>query len=71
MGDSSAHDSEVNSRLELVRNLHAARISAQELEEVRNTVVEAVKAAEALRSVELEGTDEPLSVFVPYRKEEE
>ena len=70
MGDSSVDNSEVDSRFELVRALHAGRMSPQELAEVRKGVADAVKAAEALRSVKLESTDEPLSVFVPYRQEE-
>ena len=70
MSDSSANDSEVNSRFELVRGLHANEMSAQELEELRRAVADAVKAAEALRSVKLETTDEPRSLFVPYRQGE-
>ena len=70
MGDSGPNDTEVNSRFELVRAMHAGRMSPQELEEVRKAVADAVKAAESLKSVVLDSTDEPLSVFVPYRPEE-
>ena len=70
MGDSNADNSEENSRFELVRALYAHRMSPQELKELRKGAAEAATATEALRSVSLETTDEPLSVFVPYRGEE-
>ena len=70
MGDSGANDSDVNSRFELVRGLHANEMSSEKLEELRRAVADAVKAAKTLRSVKLETTDEPRSLFVPYRREE-
>lgn len=70
MGDSGAKDSDVNRRFELVRGLHANEMSSDNLEELRRAVADAVKVAKTLRSVKLETTDEPRSLFVPYRREE-
>lgn len=54
---------------EMVKDRYGDRLSAEELEEVRKGVEGIAKAAKALRGVKLENSDEPFSIFKPYRKE--
>ncbi len=69
MSDKSTSEKEVNNRFEMLKQRYGDRLNPQELDEVRAEVESLVKAAEALRSVKLDSGDEPLSPFVPYRKE--
>ena len=54
----------------MVRGRYGDRLNDDELEEVRKGVDALVEAAESLRAVKLENSDEPFSVFTPYRGED-
>ena len=70
MSDSDTESREARALFNLVRDRYGDRLGPEELEGVRKGVEAVVEAAEALRSVKLENSDEPFSVFKPYRKEE-
>ena len=50
----------------MVKSRYGDRLDTDQLDEVREGVDAIVEAAQALRSVKLEGGDEPMSVFTPY-----
>ena len=54
---------------DVVRERYGERLSAEELDEVKKGVDRVVEDARALRSVALETTDEPTSVFTPFRED--
>ncbi|UCH57644.1 MAG: hypothetical protein JSV18_01620 [Candidatus Bathyarchaeota archaeon] len=60
---------EVELLFEFVRDLYGDRLTDEELEEVRNGVEHIAETAAALRSIKLENSVEPFSVFKPHRKE--
>ena len=64
----STEESEI--LFKLVAEKYGDRLTAEELEEVKKGVEKVVETAAALRSIPLENSDEPFSVFKPYRKEE-
>jgi Asp-tRNA(Asn)/Glu-tRNA(Gln) amidotransferase C subunit len=55
-------------RFELVKVRYADHLSEEELEEVSNGVDTIVKAAEAMKAVKLENSDEPFYVFKPLER---
>lgn len=69
MSKSDVRGKESEFLFNMVRERYGDRLSGEELEEVRKGVERVVEAAEALRSVKLKNSDEPFSVFKPYRKE--
>ena len=69
MSNSDTASREARALFSLVRDRYGDRLSPEELEEVRKGVEAIVEAAEALRAVKLENSDEPFSVFKPYRRE--
>lgn len=60
---------EVELLFEFIRDLYGDRLTDEELEEVRNGVEHIAETAAALRSIKLENSVEPFSVFKPHRKE--
>jgi len=50
----------------LVREMHGAGLTDDQLAIVRQRVDDVVNAAEAMRAVALDNSDEPFSVFTPY-----
>ena len=70
MSDSDTESREARALFNMVRDRYGDWLGPEELEGVRKGVAAVVEAAEALRSVKLENSDEPFSVFKPYRKEE-
>ena len=69
MTEDNTSENEVNHRFEVLKHKYGERLSAEEMEAVRDDVKSLVQAAEELRSVKLRDSDEPISLFVPYRKE--
>ena len=69
MGDNDARDAEIQARFNLVKQRYGDRLTADELDEVRKDVADIVDSAKALSSAHLDNSDEPFSLFVPYRKE--
>ena len=66
---SEASTPEGRTLFELVKQRYGHRLTGEELESVRKQVEGIVEDARSLRSVKLEDTNEPPSLFVPYRKE--
>ena len=56
---------------EVIRERYGHRLGPEELEEVRKGVEQIAQAAQALKSVKLDNSEEPLSLFLPYRAKEE
>lgn len=69
MSSDNATEKEVNSRFEMVKQKYGDRLSDEELEAVREDVQSLVEAAQEIRAVKLDGSSEPPTVFVPYRKD--
>jgi hypothetical protein len=65
--DAEARQAEIARLFALVRDRYGERLSAAELEGVRQGVEAVVDAARALRAVRLDEADEPMQPFVPYR----
>ena len=58
---------EADTLFEIVRQRYAARLTAEQLDELRKIVVGQVEAARALRAVRLTNADEPFQRFEAYR----
>jgi hypothetical protein len=52
----------------LVLERYERLLAPEELEEVRKGVEIIVELSDALRSVRLKNSDEPFSVFIPYKR---
>lgn len=65
----SAADDEVETLLALVRQRYGSRLTAVQLDGVRQGIEGIVAAARALRAVRLRNADEPWPPFVPSRGE--
>ena len=55
----------------LIETKYSDKLDNNELEEIKKTVLKIVETSEELRSVELDNWDEPFSVFIPFREENE
>jgi len=69
MGDTSEHSSAGEALLDTIRRRYGDRLGPEELEEMREALESIVKGQESLRAVRLENSDEPLSLFTPFREE--
>ena len=58
---------EVDVLMELIRHRYASRLTAEQLDSVRETVERIVSDVQALRAVKLSSSDEPVPAFVPFR----
>jgi hypothetical protein len=58
---------EVDILMELILHWYASRLTAEQLDSVRETVERIVSDVQALRLVRLSSSDEPVPVFVPFR----
>ena len=67
MTDADEFAMEIDALFALVRARYGARLTAEQLDEVRKGVVALVETARALRSVKLGNTDEPMQPFAPFR----
>jgi hypothetical protein len=54
---------------DMLKRRYGERLSPEELEEVKKGVENIRKAADKLRSVNLQNSDGPPALFVPYRKD--
>ena len=59
-------ENEIEHLFEFVKNQYGDLILDNELEYVQKKVKDIVETAEALRSIKLDNSDEPFSVFKPY-----
>lgn len=69
MSDTSEAKTDGQYLFDMVNQRYGSRLAPSEIEDVQKSVDGILKAADALRSVKLENSDEPFIVFVPYRKE--
>jgi len=60
-------DPETDALFEIVRQRYAARLTTEQLDELRKIVRRQVDAARALRAVRLGNADEPVQRFAAYR----
>ena len=63
-------DPETDTLFEIVRQRYGARLTGDQLDELRKIVRGQVDATRALRAVRLSNADEPFQRFEPYRDEE-
>jgi hypothetical protein len=63
----AALEDEVDALLALVRQRYGSRLTAAELDGVRQGIEGIVKMVGALRAVRLRNADEPFPPFVPFR----
>jgi len=54
---------------DMLKQRYGERLNPEELEEVKKGVENIQQAADKMRSVSLQNSDEPYALFVPYRKE--
>jgi hypothetical protein len=64
-------EEEVDALLALVRQRYGARLTAAELDGVRQGIEGIVRMVGALRAVRLQNADEPYPPFAPFRPEAE
>ena len=64
--DQSESD-EVEARLAIVRARYAARLTPEQLAEIKTVVEGLVKGARTMRAIPLRSSDEPVPPFAPYR----
>ena len=69
MSDTNPFESDSQFLFDLLKHRYGERLNPVELEEVKKGVENIQKAADKLRSVKLENSDEPFALFVPYRKD--
>ena len=67
MSEPAKQDPEADALFEIVRQRYGARLTPEQLDEVRKIVQAQVEAARALRAVRLTNADEPMQPFAPYR----
>ena len=70
MPDERQTEGDVDDLFSMVKRRYGQRLTEEELAEVRKGVQRGVERAETLRSVPLDSSVEPFSVFVPYRGED-
>ncbi len=54
---------------DMVRRRYGKGLNDEELEQIRKNIEGIVSASEEMKNVKLTNGDEPLSRFLPYRKE--
>ncbi|MCW4012680.1 MAG: hypothetical protein NWF07_06780 [Candidatus Bathyarchaeota archaeon] len=64
-------DSEKNHMLRRVKELYGDRLTEDQLAAVEASLDPMIKVLEQLRNMPLENSDEPYSVFKPYRKDKQ
>ena len=69
MSERTEPDPEADALFEIVRQRYGARLTSEQLDEVRKIVRAQVEAARALRAMRLTNADEPMQSFAPYRAE--
>ena len=66
MSEQDVNQDEVDARFQVVKERYGGLMDPNDFGAVRRRVEGIVKAAEELRAVKLENSDEPFSVFVPF-----
>ena len=68
MSDTNRTESDSKFLFDMLKRRYDERLNPEELDEVKKGVETIQKAADKLRSVKLENSDEPFALFVPYRE---
>ena len=63
------NDSEKNHMFNRVKELYGEKLTEDQLTAIEASLSPMISVLEQLRSVPLENSDEPYSVFKPYRKD--
>ena len=53
-----------------VKQRYGERLDPEQMEEVKKTIIDIRKMTDTLRSVNLKNSDEPVTRFTPYRKQD-
>ena len=69
MSDTNQTDGYSQFLFDMLKRRYGERLNPEELEEVKKGVENIRKAVDKLRSVNLQNSDEPSALFVPYRKD--
>ena len=69
MSDTIQTENDGKFLFDMLKRCYGERLNPEELEEVRKGVENIRKAAEKLRSIKLQNSDEPPALFIPYRKD--
>ena len=56
--------------VDLVEKRYGDRLNPEQMEDVKKTIEDIRKMTDALRSVNLRNSDEPVTQFTPYRKQD-
>jgi len=68
VSDTNRAENDSKCLFKMLKRRYDERLNPEELEEVKKGVENIQQAAEKLRSVKLENSDEPFALFVPYRE---
>ena len=69
MSETNQTESDSQFLFDMLKQRYGERLNPEELEEVKKGVENIQQAADKMRSVSLQNSDEPYALFVPYRKE--
>ena len=68
MNETNRTESDGRCLFDMLQRRYGERLTPEQLEQVHQGVDAIRQAAEKLRAVKLENSDEPFARFVPYRK---
>ena len=69
MSDTNRTESDSQCLFDMLKRRYGERLDPEELKEVKKGVENIQQAADKLRSVKLENSDEPFALFIPHREE--
>ena len=69
MSDTNQTENDGNFLYNMLKRRYGERLNPEELEEVKKGVENIRQAADKLRAVNLQNSDEPPALFIPYRKD--
>ena len=70
MNDDNARNAEIEERSAMLKRRFGNQLNAEQMDEVAKGVEAAVDLSQALNGFKLDYSDEPPSLFQPYRKED-
>ena len=69
MSDTIQTENDSKFLFDMLKRRYGERLNPEQLEEVKKGVENIRKAADKLRSVNLQNSDEPPALLIPYRKD--
>jgi hypothetical protein len=69
VSDTNQTENDGNFLYNMLKRRYGERLNPAELEEVKKGVENIRQAADKLRAVNLQNSDEPPALFIPYRKD--